>query len=78
MTAKIAQTCTLTVPVAVTDAESVTSAFDRVPSDADTATGLPTTAPLTEAVPVAQVPAVKADPPMLPVVPSKTGTTPDG
>jgi len=45
------------------------SPFGSEPSEELTDTGCPTAAPATAAVPLVQVPADSAEPPMLPVVP---------
>src|SRR5208337_492958 len=74
-TAAIAQTCTDTVLLEVTDAARATSALGSVPSDALTETGCPAIAPVTVAVPVAQTPARRGEPPIEPVVPVREGVS---
>ena len=72
VTARSAHTFTVTVLEEVTVAEiDVPSATIFVPSLGVAIAGIPTVAPVTVAVPLAQAPASSAEPPMEPVVPLK-------
>ena len=69
VTLPVAHNWTVTVLGLVTAALRIIKPFGRDPSEALTATGCPTTAPVTVAVPLVQEPALNREPPMVPVVP---------